>query len=60
MAPAADEATHHLHRAMNVSDSTSIVRAVDVSPPEVASVNQRLRWYASVARFAPSKHNTQP
>jgi hypothetical protein len=32
-------------------------------PPEplpTADVGARLRWYAAVARWAPSKHNTQP
>ena len=30
------------------------------APSEEASVADRLRWYPAVARWAPSKHNTQP
>ena len=30
------------------------------APSETAAVEDRLRWYPSVARWAPSKHNTQP
>src|SRR4051794_5877146 len=31
------------------------------SPPAAgADVHEWLRWYPAVARFAPSKHNTQP
>lgn len=29
-------------------------------PPTGAGLAERLSWYASVARWAPSKHNTQP
>jgi hypothetical protein len=30
------------------------------APPQDATVEDRLRWYPAVARWAPSKHNTQP
>jgi hypothetical protein len=30
------------------------------APEQDATVEDRLRWYPSVARWAPSKHNTQP
>jgi hypothetical protein len=29
-------------------------------PSATASVEERMRWYPTVARWAPSKHNTQP
>ena len=30
------------------------------APPEDATLDDRLAWYVEVARFAPSKHNSQP